>query len=193
MYRIFCSKDKVVGIKKNYCYLKKTTYFKLRNLVLLFVWEDARVWAHWNLFFDMHLSCLGLVSCVFTFWVSSGCTVGGSCEAPLPIGYSSSRGSSRLRDWTHVSCIPCITGRVFTAEPLGILSLLLKVHHRKWLLAGRVSIPSSPRVHHPDGCNVMAWWLQHSLFANMEGSIFYLQYKCKTEIPFLDLNEEESV
>ena len=31
----------------------------------------------------------------------------------------SSRGSSELRDQTQASCIFCITGRLFTAEPLG--------------------------------------------------------------------------
>ena len=31
----------------------------------------------------------------------------------------SSRGSSRLRDWTHVSWNSCIAGRFFAAEPLG--------------------------------------------------------------------------
>ena len=28
--------------------LKKTRYFRLRKLVFFCVWEDARVWAHWN-------------------------------------------------------------------------------------------------------------------------------------------------
>ena len=28
--------------------LKKTRYFRLRNFVFFCVWEDARVWAHWN-------------------------------------------------------------------------------------------------------------------------------------------------
>ena len=36
----------------------------------------SKVWAHWNHSFDMHLSCLGSVSCIFTFWVFSGITVG---------------------------------------------------------------------------------------------------------------------
>ena len=30
--------------------------------------EDARVWAHWNHSFDLHLSYLGPVSCAFTSW-----------------------------------------------------------------------------------------------------------------------------
>ena len=33
------------------------------NLVLFYVWEDARVWAHWNHSLDMHLNYLGPVSC----------------------------------------------------------------------------------------------------------------------------------
>ena len=45
-------------------------------LVLFYVWEDARVWAHWNHSFDMHLSYLGPVSCSFPSWVLSGCTIG---------------------------------------------------------------------------------------------------------------------
>ena len=46
------------------------------DLVLFFVWENARVWVHWNHSFDMHLSYLGPVSCSFPSWVPSGCTTG---------------------------------------------------------------------------------------------------------------------
>ena len=46
------------------------------NLVLFYVWEVARIWAHWNHSFDMHLSYLGPVSCSFPSWVPSGCTTG---------------------------------------------------------------------------------------------------------------------
>ena len=60
--------------------IKKTRYVKLRNLVLFCVWEGARVWVHWNHSFDMHLSSLRPVSCVFTSWVSSGLTVGRACS-----------------------------------------------------------------------------------------------------------------
>ena len=35
------------------------------------------------------------------------------------VAISSSRISSQPRDTTHVSCISCIAGRFFTAEPLG--------------------------------------------------------------------------
>ena len=33
------------------------------------------------------------------------------------VAISSSRGSSRPRDWTRVSCVPCLAGRFFTTEP----------------------------------------------------------------------------
>ena len=42
--------------KKNYCYFKKTRHFKLMNLALFYILEDA------NHSFDMHLSYLGPVS-----------------------------------------------------------------------------------------------------------------------------------
>ena len=38
-------------------------------LVLFCVWEDAKVWAHWNYSLDMHLNSLGLVSCLFPSWI----------------------------------------------------------------------------------------------------------------------------
>ena len=49
-------------------------------------------------------------------------------QSPLSVGFagllervaiSSSRGSSRPRDWTHISCCSCIAGRYFTTEPPG--------------------------------------------------------------------------
>ena len=51
------------------------------NLVLLYVWEDARVWVHWNHSFDMHLNYLRLVSCMFSSWIPSECTVEGGCSS----------------------------------------------------------------------------------------------------------------
>ena len=50
----------------------ETRYPKLRKLVLFYVWEDTRVWAHWNHSFLTHLSYLGPLSCVFTAWVPPG-------------------------------------------------------------------------------------------------------------------------
>ena len=44
------------------------------------VWEHARVWAHWKHCFDVHLSYLRPISCLFSSWVSLGCTTrGGGC------------------------------------------------------------------------------------------------------------------
>ena len=51
------------------------------NLVLLCVWEDARVWAPWNHSFDMHPNHLGPVPCFSSSWIPSGCTIGGGCTA----------------------------------------------------------------------------------------------------------------
>ena len=42
----FFNKNHVVGTPKDDCSLQKTRYLKLINLVLFYVWEDARVWAH---------------------------------------------------------------------------------------------------------------------------------------------------
>ena len=44
------------------------------------MWENARLWDHWNHFSDMHLGYLGPVSCVLTSWASSGLTVGSGCS-----------------------------------------------------------------------------------------------------------------
>ena len=45
------------------------------NSVFLCI-RDAKLWAHWNHSFDMHLRCLGPVSYAFAHWVSSGCILG---------------------------------------------------------------------------------------------------------------------
>ena len=49
-----------------------------------------------------------------------------ACQAPLStarilewVAMSSSRGSSRLGDQTHISYGSCMTGGFFTSEPLG--------------------------------------------------------------------------
>ena len=50
--------------------LKKTRY--LEEFSAFHAWEDARVWAHWNLSFDIHLSSLVPVTCALSAWVFSG-------------------------------------------------------------------------------------------------------------------------
>ena len=57
--------------------LKKSRQRKSMNLALFYVWEDVRVWAHWNHSFDVCLSCLGPVSCFSPSWIPSGCCRGG--------------------------------------------------------------------------------------------------------------------
>ena len=47
----------------------RTSYLRLRNLLPLCVWEDARGWAHCHHSFHMHFRYLGPVSCVCTAWV----------------------------------------------------------------------------------------------------------------------------
>lgn len=44
---------------------RKTSYLKLKSLALLYVWENARVWLTEVIFFNMNLTCLGLVYCGF--------------------------------------------------------------------------------------------------------------------------------
>ena len=63
-----------------------------------------------------------------------------ACQAPLSVEFprlrilervavSSSRGSFWPRDWTHISCISCIAGRFFTAEPPGKPMSVLRVNY----------------------------------------------------------------
>ena len=75
VYRSFCDKDQVAGISKDYCSFKKTRHLKFKNSVLVYVWEDARLWVHWNHTFDVHLSSLWPASCSFLSQVPSGLTV----------------------------------------------------------------------------------------------------------------------
>ena len=71
--------------QKYFCELNRTRYPKLRNLALLYVWEDARVfWANWNHSFHMHLSHPGTSILCFFFHIlsssvliiRSGCSLG---------------------------------------------------------------------------------------------------------------------
>ena len=115
-------------------WLKKTRYPKWRNWALFYLREDAGVWAHWNLPFDMHLSSLGPhYPLHITSFFSSGRTAGTAVRwlmkvkvAQLcrtlcdPVDYTVrgilqawtlewvvypfSRGSSQSRNQTRVSC-----------------------------------------------------------------------------------------
>ena len=70
---------------------------------------------------------------------SPGSSVHGILQARIFkewVAVSLSRGSSPLRDWTHISCISCTAGRFFTAEPPGKPTRDL----RMWLYLGIESL-----------------------------------------------------
>ena len=46
--------------------IKGSQITQVKEFSTFYVWENARVWAHWNHSFDMLLSCLGPISRVFT-------------------------------------------------------------------------------------------------------------------------------
>ena len=79
-------------------------------------------------------------------------------QARIPewVAISSSRGSSRLRDWTCVFCSSCIAGRFFIPEPPGnswylssfskqflLYSLLSHLLHVPWNVGGSLAAQSS--------------------------------------------------
>ena len=63
---VLATEDQIVWTSKDYCQLKKLRHIKWMTLVLFYVWEEARVWAHWNHSFHMYLSYVGPVSCPFS-------------------------------------------------------------------------------------------------------------------------------
>ena len=66
----------IVGLAtKSQTIKRKSDSWSERTKHFFCVWEDARVWAHWNYFSDTHLSFLGPVSCAFSFLLSSGSTI----------------------------------------------------------------------------------------------------------------------
>ena len=67
-------------ISKDHFSSHKKPDTKLMIVVLLYIWEDVIVWAHWNLSFDMHVSYLGPVSSFFHSEFPSGHTIRG-CNA----------------------------------------------------------------------------------------------------------------
>ena len=53
------------------------------NVVFFFVWEDTRVWTHWNHSFTMHLNYPGLVPHSFPSWVPQGAHLGAPSSLTL--------------------------------------------------------------------------------------------------------------
>ena len=78
----------------------------------------------------------GILQARIQEWVTIPCSTGSSqprdCSLPGPsvhgilqarilewVAVPSSRGSSQPKDQTHVSCVSCLAGRLFTTEPPG--------------------------------------------------------------------------
>ena len=59
---------------------KENQTSQVNEFSIFYVWEDARVQAHWNPSLDMHLNYLGPISYSFSSWVPSGLTFRGSCS-----------------------------------------------------------------------------------------------------------------
>ena len=117
IYKV-CNKGQVVWTSKSWL-IKENQIPKLTHWVLFYVWEDPRVWAHWNHSFDLHLSSLGPVSCVFTSWVSSGLTVGSGCSLVAP------RWQVFFPSWvpSGLTCSPLVVASI--ADDCDILSISL--------------------------------------------------------------------
>ena len=47
----------------------KNRHLKLMILVLFYIWEVVRIWAHWNYSFAMHLNYTGPVLCFSPSWI----------------------------------------------------------------------------------------------------------------------------
>ena len=112
----FCNKRQVVWTQK-IIVKEKTRYPKLRNLALFYLWENARVWPHWNHSFHMHLHSLGPVSCVFHILSSSVLTAGSGCSlmatklgrysspSRVPLGLRNSHLKGKNLWWLWHSCL----------------------------------------------------------------------------------------
>ena len=127
--RVFTLEDHVVFYVKPYAWVilpLKTDYMGLQGR------REHKTAKSWS--FDQ--SCAQPLSRVWLFLCEPmdssllGSSVHGIFQARIleSVAISSSRGSSWPRDWTWVSCISCIVGRFFIAEPSGMawpnLSLL---------------------------------------------------------------------
>ena len=84
-------------------------------------WARAHYFTHLLLYFM--LSCFGLVwlFCDPMDRSPPGSSVHGISQARIPewVTIFFSRGSSWHRDWASISCVSCIAGGFFTAEPPG--------------------------------------------------------------------------
>ena len=68
---------------------------------------------------------------------------------------SFSRESSKLRDWTHISCISCIAGGLFTTEPPGksiCKNIYIYIMHICWTIWNEEQEPLVARCAHVTKC-----------------------------------------
>ena len=81
LYRSFITKWAGSLNIKSLLLMKENQLSQVKKFRLFSVCKDARIWAHWNHFFDIYLSYLGPVSCfqILSF-LSSGLTVGIGCS-----------------------------------------------------------------------------------------------------------------
>ena len=80
-------------------------------------------------------------------WSPPGSSVHGILQARILewMATPSSRRSSRSMDWTHLSCVFCIAGGFFTAEPLGKPTVFLLLKHQASLVGTRAGDHSYTR------------------------------------------------
>ena len=80
-------------------------------------------------------------------WSPPGSSVHGILQARILewVATPSSRRSSRSMDWTHLSCVFCIAGGFFTAEPLGKPTVFLLLKHQASLVGTRAGDHSYTR------------------------------------------------
>lgn len=88
--------------------------------MFFYVWDEARIWAHWNHSFDRHLTYLGPVSSVFTSWVFSGLNIGSSCSLMAP------RGQVFFLSWVPSRVISSPSAVTAIADDFDILCLLIQ-------------------------------------------------------------------
>ena len=86
--------------------------------------DPYKLWDYKCVCVFSHFSCVWLF--VMDYRPPGSSSVHGILQARILewVAIFYSRGSSWPRDWTHISCVSCITGGFFTTEPLGKLKII---------------------------------------------------------------------
>ena len=138
-YSVATFKCKMIKIPRSFCHTNQTSFFQMSWEVLfprLFIftggeyyWKNYCTQLQIILFVDKssfltHLNFLWMISflksfCSFSEKLTLICIHGDSPGKNTGgVAMPSSRGSSRAKDWTHVSCISCIPGKLFISRDL---------------------------------------------------------------------------